>query len=159
MTFFNLFVLIFAAVVLGMGTLHMFRPALITLVAVAAMQAIIIANTYLYYDTLPTTSGTFTARAKVTTAGAIIKAVGLLLMAGFLGYRDESSTVFEPPAKKEQMRGGYLMAQEPVGPPPGTNPLEAEAQTIGVRPGRVYEGTHGGAPTTTTTHTTSTMPV
>ena len=152
MTFYDLAVLILSAVVLSMGILHTFRPGLITLIAIAAMQAIVIANTYLYYDTLPTTSSTFVARAKTATAGAIIKAIGLLLMAAFLGTRDESTTVYEAPAKKEPMRGGYRMAQAPVGPPPSTNPLEAE--TIAVRPGRV----HGGGQATTTT-TTSTMPV
>jgi len=113
------------------------------------MQATIIANNYLYYDTLPTSSGAFVDRAKVTTAGAIIKAVGALLLIGFLGARDESTTVYEPPAKKEGFKGGYRMAQAPVGPPPGTNVLEPE--TIGVRPGRVGEGrgTTGSRPTTT----------
>lgn len=152
MTFFNLFLLIATAAILATGALPSFRPGIVTLSAVAAMQAIIIANNYLYYDSLPTSSGTFVARAKTATAGAIIKAVGSLLLIAFLGARDESTTVFEPPAKKEGFKGGYRMAQAPVGPPPETNVLEPE--TIGVRPGRIGEGGGGGGggggrPTTT----------
>ena len=145
MTFFNFFLLIVSAVVLATGRLPSFRPGIVTLSAVGAMQSIIIANNYLYYDTLPTSSGTFVSRAKTATAGAIIKAVGLLLLIGFVGARDESTTVYEPPAKKEEFKGGYRVAQAPVGPPPGTNVLEPE--TLEVRPGRIEEG--GSRPTTT----------
>jgi hypothetical protein len=144
MTFFNLFFLIATAAVLITGALSSFRPGIIALSAIAAMQSIIIANNYLYYDSLPTSSGVFVARAKTATAGAIIKAVGALLLIAFLGARDESTTVFEPPAKKEGFKGGYRMAQAPVGPPPSTNVLEPEM--IGVRPGRIGEGGHRGAP-------------
>jgi hypothetical protein len=136
MTFFNFFIIIAIAIVLVKKALPSYRPGIVTLAAVAAMQSIIIANNYLYYDTLPTSSGTFVARAKTATAGAIIKAVGLLLFIAFVGARDESTTVFEPPAKKEGFKGGYRMAQAPVGPPPATNVLEPE-------PGRVGQGGGG----------------
>jgi hypothetical protein len=142
MTFFNFFLLVATAVMLAMGALPAFRPGIITLSAVAAMQSIIIANNYLYYDTLPTSSGTFVARAKTATAGAIIKAIGVLLLIAFLGARDESTTVFEPQAKKDNMKGGYRMKQTPVGAPPNTNVLEPE--TLEVRPGRIGEGGGGG---------------
>ena len=155
MTFFNFFLLIATAYVLGTGALASYRPGLITLSAIAAMQSIIIANNYLYYDTLPTSSGTFVARAKTATAGAIIKAIGTLLMIGFLGTRDESTTLYEPPAKKEEFKGGYRMAQAPVGPPPGTNVLEPE--TLEVRPGR--DGGGGGGTTGASRPTTNVMQV
>ena len=66
MTFYKLAVLLLVAGVLASGTIRMFRPGAIALLAIATMMSIIIANNYLYYDTIPTTSGAFTARAKVT---------------------------------------------------------------------------------------------
>ena len=149
MTFYNLFLLILTAIVLSTNSLPTFRPGLVTLSAVGAMMSMIIANTYLYYNSLPTTSGTFTARARVTVAGGIIKAIALLLMIGFTGARDESTTVYEPPMKKEAMRGGYRVNAERVSggggsgkkvqlTPVSTNVLEP--QTLAVTPPRPIHG-------------------
>ena len=153
MTWYNFLFLIISAAILGTGALSQYRPALIGLAAVGAMQSIIMANTYLYYNALPTTSGTFSARARVTTAGAIIKAISLLMMTGVMGARDEKTTVYE---KTSAAGMGYRKGPFPAGPAAGTAPRTLEAETIGVRPGGIHQPT---APPATATHTTTVMPV
>ena len=84
---------------------------------------------------------------QVAASGAIIKAVALFFLIGFIGYRNEESTIFEKPAKRKAKGAGA-----PGGPPPGgargasTNVLEPEETTVAVRPGRVGEATAGTPP-------------
>lgn len=164
--FYNLFVLIVSSIALA-GSLAKFRPGLVALQAVAAMQAIVLANNYLYFNDLAIESGTLVARAKVAVAGAVIKAIASLLFIAAVGARDEWETVFEPPSKRAAMHGGYRVDQGGLGPPVSTNVLSAEPETIGVRPGRVAgapasaAAAPAGAGTTvgTTTTTVTVSPV
>jgi hypothetical protein len=65
-TFYNLTVWLLAAATLA-GGLSRFRPGIVVLLAISLMQALESSNNWLYFDTLPTTSSAFTARAKVRT--------------------------------------------------------------------------------------------
>lgn len=77
------------------------------------------ANTYLYYDTLPTTSGAFVARAKTAAAGAIIKSVASLLLILFIGMRNEAVALYEKPQKGSAKTAAEVAgAASPAGPPP-----------------------------------------
>ena len=127
--FYNIAVWIVTAVTLA-GNLPRFRPGIIALLAISIMQSMETANNYLYYDTLPTSSGAFVARA-------IIKSVALLLLVALIGARDERVTVFEPPAPGAGKRGKKRGAEAlpPLGPPPSVSVLEPEP--LGVRPGRI----------------------
>jgi hypothetical protein len=152
-TFYNLGVLLLAAASLG-GFLHRFRPGIIALLAISLMQNLSTANTFLYYDSVPTTSGTFEARARVTSAGAIIKSIAMFFLIGLIGARDESSTHYDKPGKKTGGGGGGIAAMfgggkggkaphgervtaaEAGGPRggPGAN-VSTEPQIVGVRRG------------------------
>jgi hypothetical protein len=122
---YGLFMVVLTPAIMGSGALSRFRPGLITLLTIAAMQAMQVANTYLYFNQLPeTSSGGFAARYQTTVAGGIIKAIALLLLIAILGVRDEETTLYETSAKqgKQSKRG----TEPPSGPPVSTNPLEPE---------------------------------
>jgi len=123
-TFYNIFVWILAALTLIRG-LDRFRPGIIALLAISIMQSMETANTYLYYDTLRTTSGTFEARAKVAAAGAIMKSIGQLLLVACIGVRNERSTLFEKQAGGKDGGAG----KAPLGPPPSQSVLQNDPPT------------------------------
>lgn len=87
--------------------------------AIVVMQSSVTANTFLKYNEIDT-SGLFTTRAQVTTAGAIIKAVAAMLFICCLGVRDESKKLYDTPTRKT-----VKTTADPVpGPPPSQNVLE-----------------------------------
>ena len=119
-TFYNLGFVLAAIGTMATGNMSRFRPGLIGLGAIAAMQAMVCANTFLSLNQLNIDSETFKTRARVTVAGAVIKAIATLLFLIFAGMRDEKDTWVEEttqPAKKEK---------GPLGPPPSQNPLQGD---------------------------------
>lgn len=121
---YGLFIVVLTPAIMGSGALARFRPGLITLLTIAAMQAMQVANTYLYFNQLPeTSSGGFAARYQTTVAGGIIKAIALLLLIAILGVRDEETTLYETSKQEKRSKRG---AEPPSGPPVSTNPLEPE---------------------------------
>ncbi len=120
-TFYNLGFVLAAIFTMASGNMSRFRPGLIGLGAIAAMQAMVCANTFLSMNQLPIDSETFKTRARVTVAGAVIKAIATLLFIIFAGIRDEKNTWIQETTQSTQKEKG------PVGPPPSQNPLEDDA--------------------------------
>jgi hypothetical protein len=87
-------------------------------------------NFSFFFPTLLIRPDQFDDRARVTVAGAIIKAVGNVFLIGILGYWDESAPSWkEEPPKKAKAKKGV------------TGPEPTPTTTVtGVRRGRIEEG-------------------
>eukprot|EP00889_Picochlorum_renovo_P005927 jgi/Picre1/32957/NNA_008284.t1 len=119
-TFYNLGFVLAAIGTMATGNVSRFRPGLIGLGAIAAMQAMVCANTFLSLNQLNIDSETFKTRARVTLLVAVIKSIATLLFLIFAGMRDEKDTWVEEttqPTKKEK---------GPLGPPASQNPLQGD---------------------------------
>lgn len=131
---YNFLLLIILAIMLIANSVYLFRGGLIALVAINIMLMIETANSFLYYNNVTTLSGSFSDRARVTVAGAIIKAIASFLLIAVLGFKDEygqweEGTATPPPAGKTV---GPTITKT-TGPsaaahcPPGTVPVSTVA--------------------------------
>ena len=99
-TFYNLTAIGISIAAL-LGFMQRFRPGVMALLSISLMQNLDTANTFLFYNDVETTSGSFNSSARVTAAGAIIKSISMFFLLGLIGTRDESVTQYERPAKQK----------------------------------------------------------
>ncbi|GAB4814471.1 hypothetical protein N2152v2_001517 [Parachlorella kessleri] len=127
-TFFHFFVWFLVLAFLFTRTIHKFRAGLVGLLAAVTVLLMDTANTYLYFEDVPSPGGdsTFRDRAKVVFAGALIAAVADALLLVAIGWHDEKAT-WEERTGTSAVKG-YDYGAATV----GTTPMATNVQTTTV---------------------------
>ncbi|KDD72732.1 hypothetical protein H632_c2962p0 [Helicosporidium sp. ATCC 50920] len=112
------FIVVLTPLLLGLRGLSHFRVGIASLVAIQIMLLMDMANSFLYFNNIPTITGALLARGRVVIAGSITAAVALFTMLILLGIRNEhnpellQSKTGEPAHSPDATRGGLYQPTE-----------------------------------------------